>query len=304
MAQQLAQKVYDDILKEAYGLSGNVTLDEAIDRWLKYAEINKGPKSFHDDRAKWEIIIKFFGAGTLLKDIKPSGIEEFKGYLKRNRGISGTTVNRYLALLKSAINLLVKDGDYDGRNPVSYVKYFQESQRNEYYKMDQIQEILNYARGVSENATSPSQFYFHPFLMVAYYTGMRAGEIFNLRWDDLKNDRLIIRKSKTGQAREIPLSGGLYKLLMDLPRESVFVINTGQRRSDAFRLQWLRLKKALKINGVIIPCVTVSPPTSFTVAPMSRLFPLFLAMPTYPPQLYIPTPILSRCRRPLKDWFQ
>ena len=120
MAQQLAQKVFDDHLKDAYGLSGNVTLGEAIDRWLKYSEINKGPKSFRDDRAKKGIILKFFGAGTLVKDIKPSRVEEFKGYLKRSRGISGTTVNRYLAMLKSTINLLIKDGDYDGRNPVCH----------------------------------------------------------------------------------------------------------------------------------------------------------------------------------------
>jgi len=249
MAQQLAQKVYDDILKEAYGLSGNVTLEEAIDRWLKYAEINKGPKSFRDDRAKRDVILKYFGPGTPVKDIKPSRIEEFKGYLKRSRGISGTTVNRYLAMLKSIINLLIKDGDYDGRNPVSNVKYYQEARRNEYYTPDQIQEILEYARNISENAASPSQFYFFPFLMIAAYTGMRAGEIFNLRWDDIKEDSLLVRKSKTGKQRILPIHEVLNKLLMGLPRESVFVINTIQRRSDAFRLQWLRLKKALKING-------------------------------------------------------
>ncbi len=251
MAQQLAQKVYDDILKEAYGLSGNISLEDAINRWLKYSEINKDSKSFQNDRAKRDIILKFFGAGILVKDIKPSRIEELKGYLKRSRSISGTTVNRYLALLKSAINLLIKDGDYDGRNPVSNVKYYQEARRSEYYTPDQIQEILEYARGISENATSPSQLYFFPFLMIAAYTGMRAGEIFNLRWDDIKEDSLIIRKSKTGKERLVPIHKILYQLLMSLPRDSVFIINTTQRRSEAFRLQWLKLKKALKIDGVM-----------------------------------------------------
>lgn len=42
-------------------------------------------------------------------------------------------------------------------------------------------------------------------LLVALMTGMRAGELCALRWDDVRRDHCLLRTSKTGKGRAVPL---------------------------------------------------------------------------------------------------
>lgn len=50
--------------------------------------------------------------------------------------------------------------------------------------------------------------------LVALTTGMRAGELCALRWDDVHPDFVRLRTSKTGKGRDVPLSGYARRLLV------------------------------------------------------------------------------------------
>lgn len=54
--------------------------------------------------------------------------------------------------------------------------------------------------------------------MVAVNTGMRKGEIFNLKWEnvDFDNRHISIKESKSGRERKIPINSILYGLLYAL----------------------------------------------------------------------------------------
>jgi integrase len=64
--------------------------------------------------------------------------------------------------------------------------------------------------------------WFKPMLLVAYYTGMRRGEIRALRWDQVDLKRGVIRlksgETKTGEGRVIPLSPVLIASYQGVPR--------------------------------------------------------------------------------------
>jgi len=70
---------------------------------------------------------------------------------------------------------------------------------------------------------------FLPILMTALHTGMRRGEILNLKWADadLKNRIITVQESKSGKTRTIPIDDTLYETLRVLPsrfqRGDVFV---------------------------------------------------------------------------------
>ena len=57
-----------------------------------------------------------------------------------------------------------------------------------------------------------------PLVLVAANTGMRRGEIFNLKWTDVDftNKLLYIRDSKSGKQRSIPLNEMLSNLFINL----------------------------------------------------------------------------------------
>jgi integrase len=54
---------------------------------------------------------------------------------------------------------------------------------------------------------------------MALHTGMRRGEIFNLKWEDVdfRTRLLRVRNSKSGEPRQIPLDETLVDTLKDLP---------------------------------------------------------------------------------------
>ncbi|MFY9528031.1 MAG: tyrosine-type recombinase/integrase [Candidatus Acidiferrales bacterium] len=78
---------------------------------------------------------------------------------------------------------------------------------------------------------------------MAYFTGMRRGEILNLRWDNVNLKDAIVRldpgTTKNNQPRTIPLSGELLEILKmhELERTSEFVFFRRGRRVD-IRAAW------------------------------------------------------------------
>lgn len=50
-------------------------------------------------------------------------------------------------------------------------------------------------------------------MLFAIRTGMRAGEICALTWSDVRDDYVIVRQSKTGEGRHVPLSPGARRVL-------------------------------------------------------------------------------------------
>ncbi len=62
-------------------------------------------------------------------------------------------------------------------------------------------------------------------VVMAINTGMRRGEIFDLKWFDVDfNRRMVhIRQSKSGRPRTIPLNATARELLEGLPKTSEYV---------------------------------------------------------------------------------
>lgn len=76
-----------------------------------------------------------------------------------------------------------------------------------------------------------------PLIRFAVETGLRRGEIVNLRWEDVLLDkaRMLVRnrdgfKTKSGSDRSVPLSTAAMRILDELPRthELVFVTSSGR----------------------------------------------------------------------------
>ncbi len=90
-----------------------------------------------------------------------------------------------------------------------------------------------------------------PIVTVALQTGMRRGEILNLRWEQIDLNHYFIlldNKTKNGTRREIPINTTLEELFKNLPRglESnyVFVNKEGNPYRDIKRSFGTALKKA------------------------------------------------------------
>jgi integrase len=155
-----------------------------------------------------KFLLPFFVETPVLRLTKPMA-EEFRRARmtgRIGRPLKDATVNRDLSVLRHILYWAV-DEQLIQANPLARMKMARE-RRTRRAILDVAEEQLLL------EAAAP-----HLKLMVtaALDTGMRRGEITNQRWEDIDFPRklLSVTRSKTpeGEAREIPLSDRLYRLL-------------------------------------------------------------------------------------------
>lgn len=100
-------------------------------------------------------------------------------------------------------------------NPVKRVKLFREPKgRVKFLSLEQAATLVHECSDE-----------LRPIVVTALHTGMRRGEIFGLRWEDLDLDRRLIyvRDSKNSEGRELPIATPLYLMLLAMEKLSEYV---------------------------------------------------------------------------------
>ena len=138
---------------------------------------------------------------TLLHELSSYEIRTAREKLRATK--SDSTTNRYLASLSAALSFAVTELEWIDKNPALKVKKFREPRGRTRFLSDSERE------GLLQASTSlPKYPEMQVIILIALTTGMRRGEILNLRWSDcdFKLRRLIIRDSKNSESRSVPLA--------------------------------------------------------------------------------------------------
>jgi len=169
-----------------------------------------------------------------LSDITPYHIEQLKAWL-RSEGRSKATTNRYLQLLRGLFYKAIDWEVYDKSNPVKKVKFFKENPRVLVLSDNQVRRILRVSKEISQDFRSPCQKLFYELLGFLLNTGLRKGELLNLKWKDLKGNEITI-KGKGDKVRVIPLNEIAMDIVTKQPRKSEFVFDIPNKdKKDLFR---------------------------------------------------------------------
>lgn len=140
-------------------------------------------------------LVEFFGNYTL-KEITPNLIYEFKR-MRRAQGVKPSTINRQLTIAKRAFNLAIKEWEWWNENPFAKVPSEKgESKRDRWLTLEEEERLLE---------VSPQ--WLKDFLIFAIWTGLREGNIIELKRQDVDLQRGIayIRKTKNGEPLVLPL---------------------------------------------------------------------------------------------------
>jgi integrase len=137
-----------------------------------------------------------------LADIRPVLILQYRSELKRSR--SNSTANRYVATLSALLSYAVKELQLLETNPVLNIKKLKEPPGRTRILDDE--ERINLIQACKDCKTYPEML---PIVLLGITTGMRRGEILNLRWADVnfKTERIVLWRTKNGETRTVPLVG-------------------------------------------------------------------------------------------------
>ena len=204
-----------------------IKLKTLYDLYQNYSKLNK--KSYYKDISFIKNLKIYFPETLYIDDLKLSNFEKFKETLKTERKSSNATLNKLLNVLSKMYNLGI-DEKLLTENPLRNIKRYKEANHKIRYltKEEEIrlyQQIDEYAPHIKSLVTTALQ------------TGMRRGEIFNLKWSNIDFDYGFIEllETKSGKSRKIPLSKTMLELLNNTPRISEFVFvnkDTGYPYTD------------------------------------------------------------------------
>lgn len=136
-----------------------------------------------------------------------------------------STVNRELGRLRHMLNRAVDSGQLE-ESPMEGLKFLRENNaRQRYLSLEECECLI-------QACISPRV---QAIVMIALHTGMRLGEILNLRHCDLdfRSGLILIPDSKNGEPRHLPMDSTVASLLTGYPRhlgsELVFANKSGGR---------------------------------------------------------------------------
>ena len=231
-----------EIVRGVFRRPVKITFNEFGKRYMEHAKANK--RSWLRDEQMYRKLKEFFGSERQLTDFNPADIEGYK--LHRRKEVSGSTVNRELALLKRMFNLAIDWELFRDLNPVRKVKFFRELNTGTRVVSPEEEESL------LRNAAP----YIQDLIRFALNTGLRTGEIFILRWSnvDFEKNILNVFAPKTQKTRAVPINSDARKVLefWALGRKNEFVFynfETGKPFVDLKSGFGLACRKA-GINGV------------------------------------------------------
>jgi integrase len=92
-----------------------------------------------------------------------------------------------------------------------------------------------------------------PVFWFAYYTGWRRGEITSLQWPDIDLEGRVVRlrraHAKSGRGRVVALEGVLWDLVVNQPRQGLWVFHREGRPITAFDWFWRQACKRAGLQG-------------------------------------------------------
>ena len=238
--RQKAQEFFDKLKHESWRVSRmgekpRRTWDEAALLWLTE---KADKKSIESDK----VILRFLTPilrGKYLDEITRADIVQIGE--ERKRATSPSRANRYLALLRAILNRAVKIWEWIDKAP-AVTLYKEPKRRIRYLTPDKIQRLMQ-----------ELPVHQKPVVAFALLTGLRKGNILNLRWSqiDLANRMIHIagKEMKNGNDHTVPLSDAALQIVIAQIGKNpdyVFTLN-GQKLKE---VNTQAFRNALKRAGI------------------------------------------------------
>jgi len=220
------------------------TLNELIERYIEfYIGDNRKDRKRIPQLRWWQSQLGHY----LLSELTAPRLSEMKQKLGIDK--APATVNRYLAALSHVFTMAVNEWEWMDDNPMRKVKRPKEPRgRVRYLDEDEKNRLLKACKNhpVKE---------LHPVVLLAISTGMRQGEILNLKWQDVdfEKSRCILHDTKNGERRSVPIVGAAKDTLKDWSK--VRKLNTdlvfsgrNPRKPIFIRTPWMQAVKEAEID--------------------------------------------------------
>ncbi|MCK5083774.1 MAG: site-specific integrase [Candidatus Omnitrophica bacterium] len=248
--ERILNKIEVDIAEGKYldiNKCENMLFEKFSQQYLD-AYVKVENKNFIKQRNLVNSLVKHF-KGRYLHKIDSFTIRQFMA--QRLEQVKPSTVNRDFSMLKSMFNRAIEWEMHSGKNPTNGIKKISENNsRCRWLTEGEQERLLSHCHGMTK-----------VIVTVALKTGMRWGEIINLKWKqapnsnyvDFDNNTIYVHESmaKSKKSRFIPMSKTVQLVLKEMPkREGSNYIFLNPETDKPFGSVEVSFKTALRKSGI------------------------------------------------------
>jgi integrase len=194
----------------------NKTVADLVDRYLEEVE----PIRYEKTVLLWwreqlgKLKLRDFRRAHVVQARKALQKEVVKKGPNKGQTLAPATINRRVALLSRVCSVAVEEWDWLKDNPCHIKSLTENNERNRILAPEERARLMAVLKDHQEAALQG-------FVLVAESTGMRAGEIRAMRWDDVNHDTgaVEILRSKNGDKRVVFLGTEALQWLRDWRKE-------------------------------------------------------------------------------------
>ena len=219
-------------------ISGELFLSDLIDKYRILHDSGNRPITQKRNRYILDVLLRVLG-DRAISSIRRVDIEAYKAI--RAKSVKQSTVNVELRIVRSLFNRALEWG-YLAKSPCQGAKLFRvDIEEPLFLSQEEGARLINAAGGALKT-----------FVIVGLYTGLRRGEMFNLKWQDIDfaTKELRVRKSKGKRFRIVPICPPLADALKQHPHNLnsslVFCNSDGSKWTDKRKSFESALKRAGK----------------------------------------------------------
>ena len=165
-------------------------------------------------------------------------------------------MRHYLSVASAALNCVRREAHWIDHNPIENIKMPKASRKVvRFLNAAELSSLLEVCAARSQDLLD--------FVLIALYTGARAGELLKITWNDVHwdNERILLGKTKNGRSRQLVLNADAMTILrrrdaerkegkvrsIDSDRERIF-IRIGGRDADDYGSVFRKTVKAAGIE--------------------------------------------------------
>ncbi|MEN6624554.1 MAG: site-specific integrase [Smithella sp.] len=186
---------------------------------------------------------------TLLKDVSPFSIEKIKkNVLAANK--APRSLQYVFATIRQAWNMARRDGLVTGESPTKLVKVPKvDNKRVRFLNHTEAEALLNALRDKDRTA--------HDMALLSLHTGLRVGEMVQLKWSHIDIERAIVRvlDTKSAKGRAAFMTAQVKAMFEAMkrrgPEDFVFIKNEGDGLKEMPRVFFEVVQDLGFNNGII-----------------------------------------------------
>jgi len=164
----------------------------------------------------------------------------------KKKGLSPRSIQYCIAVIRQLFNFSNINGLYAGQNPVRHVKIKQpDNKRVRFLKPKEARLLLDRLKIEDQDI--------YEMVLISLHCGLRASEIFRLKWGDvdLFNGYLVLKNTKNGRTRYAYMTSEIKSIFQEKPKgktnDPVYPLYGNVERTEVPQT-FPRIVKELKLN--------------------------------------------------------